>query len=134
MRINQVMTNDAVLAELGARVAVWRLERGLTQEQLAARAGIGRATLQRLEAGGSVQLTSVVKLLRAFGMLDALDVALPEGVGSMIAELERVEHQRPRQRAPRQHRARATGGGSWQWGDGSWKWADGDADATPGSL
>jgi transcriptional regulator with XRE-family HTH domain len=125
MRIDEEMTSDAVLVELGRRVAAWRLDRGLTQEQLAFRADIGRATLQRLEAGASVQLTSLVKLLRSLGMLGALDALVPKSVPPTTAELDGAgDQQRPRQRAPRQHRARAAGDGSWQWLDGGWQWAD----------
>ena len=123
MRIDQEMTAEAVLTELGARVAAWRLERGLTQQQLAFRADIGRATLQRLEAGASVQLTSLVKLLRSLGMLDVLD--------SLLLESARAPDAPPgRQRAPRQHRARLTGDGSWQWIDGNWQWAQSGGDAS----
>jgi transcriptional regulator with XRE-family HTH domain len=120
MHIDQEMTTEAVLAELGRRMADRRLDRGLTQEQMAARAGIGRATLQRLEAGGSIQLTSVVKLLRALDLLDALDVALAESAESAGADAQRGGRRR---RAPRQHRARASGDGTWQWIDGNWQWA-----------
>lgn len=131
MRIDQEMASEAVLAELGGRVAAWRLERALTQEQLAFRADIGRATLQRLESGASVQLTSLVKLLRSLGMLDALDAVVPEGATAANGTLAGSEGRRPRQRAPRQHRARATGDGNWRLDDGGWKWAEGDADAPP---
>ena len=127
MRIDQEMTAEAVLAELGARVAAWRLDRELTQEQLAYRADIGRATLQRLESGASVQLTSLVKLLRSLGMLDALDVVLRESARSPLSESEQDEGPRPRRRAPRQHRARASGDGSWQWVNGDWQWAQGNS-------
>jgi transcriptional regulator with XRE-family HTH domain len=113
------MTSEAVLAEIGRRVARRRLDWGVTQEQMAARAGIGRATLQRLEAGGSVQLLSVVKLLSALDLLDPLDVALADSIKSSQVS---SEGQRQRRRAPRQHRARITGDGSWQWVDGTWQW------------
>jgi transcriptional regulator with XRE-family HTH domain len=123
MRIDQEMTSDAVLTELGGRVAAWRLDRGLTQEQLAFRADIGRATLQRLESGASVQLTSLVKLLRSLGMLAALDAVVPASAPATAAELDGSTSERPRQRAPRQHRARADGDGTWEWRDGTWQWA-----------
>lgn len=123
MRIDQSMADDAVLVELGGRVAAWRLDRGLTQEQLAFRTGIGRATLQRLESGASVQLTSLVKLLRALGTLDGFDAVVPESAAEHGADEDGTERKRPRQRAPRQHRARADGDGSWEWRDGTWQWA-----------
>jgi transcriptional regulator with XRE-family HTH domain len=134
MRIDQSMTDDAVLAEFGGRVAAWRLERGFTQQQLAFRIGIGRATLQRLESGASVQLTSLVKLLRALGTLDGLDAVVPESAADRSADADGMGRQPPRRRAPRQHRARADGDGTWEWRDGSWKWAAGNGSGTPLSL
>lgn len=42
---------DAVLARLGANIAEHRAARGLTQRDLAARAGVDRAFLNRVEGG-----------------------------------------------------------------------------------
>ena len=104
MRFAAQLTDDAVLAELGRRIERQRLQRNRTQEQLAYEAGIGRATLQRLERGQTVQTTSLVKLLRVLDLLDTLEVALPE-----VSELPLAELERQQQGARRRVRARATG-------------------------
>ncbi len=58
-------------------IAVWRKLRGLTQAQLADRAGIGRATLARFERGeGGISLESLLRILRALGILENLTRAL----------------------------------------------------------
>jgi transcriptional regulator with XRE-family HTH domain len=118
MRLDQLLTDDAVLAELGRRLERHRIARESTQAELAEEAGIGRATLQRIERGRSVQMTSLVKLLRTLGLLDALDAAVPGAVEEPIAELER-------QRTGSRRRARGRRGGSpapppkrpWAWGE-----------------
>jgi len=115
MHIGDLNTDDAVLGELGRRLARQRIERNQTQAELADEAGIGRATLQRLERGESVQLTSMIKLLRTFDLLDALDTAVPETIDLPIAELER-ERRRPRQRVRARH-ARPPSPQPWRWGD-----------------
>lgn len=56
------------LPELGAEVARLRREKGLTQAQLGALAGLGQSTLARFETGGAAEFGSR-KLLR---LLDAL--------------------------------------------------------------
>jgi hypothetical protein len=56
MRIHALTSDTAVLGELGQRLARWRLE-----------------------AGESVQLTNLVRVLRALGLLDALDCRSPVG-------------------------------------------------------
>ena len=47
MRIDSQLTDDAVLAELGKRLARTRLARNLTQGELAAEAGVERKVVPR---------------------------------------------------------------------------------------
>jgi transcriptional regulator with XRE-family HTH domain len=62
----------------GARdLGAWRKLRGLTQAQLADRAGVSRSTLRRLEGGdGGVTLENALRVLRALGILDGYSRAL----------------------------------------------------------
>lgn len=55
-----------------------RLRRNESQAQLAKEAGISKRTLERMEAGQSVQLTSLIRVLRALDVLNRLEAALPE--------------------------------------------------------
>lgn len=129
MRLDELLTDDAALAELGRRIERHRLQRNWTQDELAFEAQLGRATVQRLERGQSVQSVSLIKVLRTLGLLSALDAAVPESIALPIAELER-ERRRGRQRARRRHGARRGGDtgaepggpserGDWRWGDES---------------
>jgi transcriptional regulator with XRE-family HTH domain len=99
MHFNEPMTDAAVLAELGGRLERHRLERNWTQAELAAAAGIGQATVQRAERGDSVQMTSMIKLLRTLELLGGLDDAIPEAVDLPIAQLEREQRRTGRRRA-----------------------------------
>ena len=47
------MSDETLLKELGQRIARLRLERNLSQAQLAEQAGISKRTLERLEAGAA---------------------------------------------------------------------------------
>jgi transcriptional regulator with XRE-family HTH domain len=117
MNLEELMTDDAVLAELGGRLARHRLERNWTQAEMAAEAGLGQATVQRAERGDSIQMTSMVKLLRTLGLLGALDAAVPESIVLPIAQLER-EQRHPRRRASGRGRAAdAPRETPWTWGD-----------------
>lgn len=114
MHIQNLVSDDAVLAELGRRLEHHRVQRDRTQAELAEQAGIGRATLQRIERGESVQLTSIVKLLRTLELLGALDAAVPETIELPIEQLDR-ERRPPRRRARR--RRGAPPPEPWSWGD-----------------
>lgn len=59
------MTDAAVLAELGERLARLRLQRNLTQAQLAREAGVSKRTLIRLERGESSQVTNLIRVVRS---------------------------------------------------------------------
>ncbi len=120
MNLDEITTDAAVLAELGRRLERHRLERNLTQAEMAAEAGLGQATVQRAERGRSVQMTSMVKLLRTLGLLDGLDRAIPASIDFPIAQLERE------QRGVRRRASGGHGGPSaesarepWTWGDES---------------
>ena len=72
------MSDKAILAELGERVRRERLNQNISQSDLALRAGVSRIVIQRVEGGQVCTLDGLIKILRAFGKLDGLDVFLPD--------------------------------------------------------
>lgn len=115
MHLGDLQSDAAVLTELGRRIARHRLERNWTQAELAREAGVGQATVQRAERGASVQMTSMVRLLRTLGLLEGLDLAIPESVRSPIAQLER-ERRKTRRRARARVR-RPSDEKPWTWSE-----------------
>ena len=112
MRINGLLTDDAVLAELGARIAGRRIELQLTQAAVAEQAGIAKRTLERMEAGLTSQLTTLVRVLRVLDAASGLDNLLPEA-GARPMDLLK-QKSKVRQRASRRRAAKATGK-PWRW-------------------
>jgi len=109
--------DEAVLADLGERLARRRLRLDLTQAELAEHAGVSRPTVQRIEAGESAQMTSLIRILRVLGLLVNLDLLAP---ADEVTPMERLEgRSRPRQRAS----SRDDDGGEappptgWTWGE-----------------
>jgi transcriptional regulator with XRE-family HTH domain len=118
MEIQGYLTDEAVLAELGARLERNRLERNLTQRELAAEAGVERKAVQRIEAGDSVKLVSLIRVLRALGLLDALEQLVPEPAPSPMEQLNMHGHTRRRASGERRGRRPPKGDGTpWRWGD-----------------
>jgi transcriptional regulator with XRE-family HTH domain len=105
-------TDDTVLAEVGDRLNAARLSRNLTQAALAKEAGVSKRTIERLEAGQSVQLTNFIRVLRALGHLGRLAALLPPSEPGPM-ELLRREGKAPKRASPR---SEPPGSGPWTWG------------------
>lgn len=98
MKIDHLTPEPAMLDELGRRLAQIRKQQGYTQEELAAEAGIGVATIRRIEGGQDSQLETWLKLLRALGLAYAIDALLPENHASPMAQVRAAS--RPKRRKP----------------------------------
>lgn len=96
MRIEAGNSDELVLEELGSRLARRRLERNMTQARLAHEAGVSKATVERVEAGQAVKSTSLIRLLRALGQLEALDKLMPKPLPSPIERIRLDGRQRQR--------------------------------------
>ena len=108
-------TDEGVLAELGKRLTARRVSLRLTQAELAQQAGLGKRTVERIEAGHSAQLSSWIRLLRVLDLLPALDVLLPQPELSPMALLDRQD--RMRQRVRKRDADSAEKSAAWAWGD-----------------
>ena len=106
--------DEALQEELGSRLRDLRLNRNESQQELARRAGVGKATLQRLEEGRSGTIVTLLRVLRALD-LDNLDALVPAVERSPLAEA-RGEHQ-ARVRARGRSTPTKTPPGDWRWGD-----------------
>ncbi len=86
MKIEYLTPNNAILRELGTRFARIRKQQGYSQLRLANEAGIGVATLRRIEAGRDSQMETWLKLMKSLQMTTAIDNLLPENYSSPMAE------------------------------------------------
>lgn len=88
------------LGHLADDIATWRKLRGLTQAQLADRAGVSRDTLIRVEHGdGGVSTGNMLLILRALGILESLPKALDpyeSDVGRLRSDERLPQRVRPR--------------------------------------
>lgn len=83
------LTDREVLRELGRRLRALREAQRLTGVETAERAGLSRRTVSRAEQGDNPTLLTVVRLLRLYGRLGALEDFLPEPEVSPMAILRR---------------------------------------------
>lgn len=116
MRITNQLSDETILAEVGARIAHHRLSLHLTQAELAEQAGLGKRTLERVEAGASTQMVSLVRIFRALELLSSLDIAIPEAQAGPM-ELLRLKGKTRRRASAKKDSNQSND--TWQWGDES---------------
>lgn len=78
-------TDPEILRQLGRRLGRLRKARGVTQAEAAELAGLDRTTVSRAERGDNPTLLTVVRLLRVYGRVSALDSFIPEPEVSPMA-------------------------------------------------
>ena len=116
MKLTTEMTDDAILRELGMRLERRRIDAGLTQAELAERAGVSKRTLERVEAGHSTDFVMLIRLLRALKLIEGLESLIADLPQSPLAllklkgrERQRVRHSKVAEPAP--------SGRPWKWGE-----------------
>jgi transcriptional regulator with XRE-family HTH domain len=79
------MTDDMIIRSIGDFIRNERLERNITQAQLAERAGVHRTTIRDLELGRRSTLITLIQTLRS---LDQLGVLKNFNVSKEISPIE----------------------------------------------
>ena len=70
-------TDDELGTAIGARLRNYRLSLNLPVEEVATRTGLSRNTIVNAESGKNPRLSTLIRLLRAYGRLENLDSLLP---------------------------------------------------------
>jgi len=96
MKIENLTPEQEILRELGKRLARMRKQQRHSQQQLADQAGLGVATLRRIEAGQDSQFSSWIKLLKVLNRTGVIESMVPENFDSPMAEALRGKKQQRR--------------------------------------
>ncbi|MFM1876396.1 MAG: hypothetical protein RL266_2133 [Bacteroidota bacterium] len=87
------MSDAAIVSFVCSQLRQIRLDQNMTQEELAERSGLGRATISRIEKGQAVSLLTLIQLLRALNRLDLLEAF--QNVSPDISPLQLLKEQKP---------------------------------------
>lgn len=113
MKIERHLSVEAVLKELGERLTQRRLDLKLTQADLAEQAGVSKRTVERIEAGETAQMSTMVRILQV--------LELTEGLNQLIAEAGPRPMDFIKNKGTARKRASSKPGKSrtkqWKWGD-----------------
>ena len=83
------LTPPELQKKLGEQLRALRLNRNLSQRQVAEKGGLSLRTLINLEAGAGSSLDSFVRVLKALEATDAIAMLVPEPRVSPLALLKR---------------------------------------------
>lgn len=107
IKITKTTPHLTALRELGRRLALVRKQQRFTQAQLAKEAGLGVATVIRIESGQDAQFSSWIKIFNVLEITPALNALLPEEILSPMSEVQK-----------RNRRKKTDSGNKNIWGDG----------------
>jgi len=115
MKISTELTDQTLLQEIGERLARARIDLDLTQAALAEKSGVAKRTIERLESGeAATQLSGFLRVCRALGLLERIDLMLPEPTPGPMAQLKQQGHLRQRATGKK---AAAEPEKKWTWGE-----------------
>lgn len=109
MRIDNQMSEKAILKEIAVRFKQTRIDSSITRKELADISMVSVATIARFESGGDIGLVNLIKLLSAMNMESSLDELIPDTFNRPSYHLESTVI---RKRARKQKTSR-----DWKWGD-----------------
>jgi len=88
------MSDPAIVKEICNNIKQLRLNKNISQEELANLSGLNRVTISRLEAGRAATMLTLIQVLRALDKLEVLKAFITEPEISPIQLLKQKENQR----------------------------------------
>ena len=107
-----VAAPEDIETDIGHRLEELRLSQNRNQSQIAQEAGVSRRTITRLENGEGVSLDTLIRVMRALGVVEHFRMLLPDPA---VRPIDRI-----RLKGRTRKHARPDSSGSaepWQWED-----------------
>jgi putative transcriptional regulator len=109
-----VASPEAIESELGQKLDRLRLSKNINQSTLAKEAGVSRRTISRLENGEGISLDTLIRVMRALGVVDRLATLLPDPTTRPVERIKLGGRERKRARMKK-----TSDPGAWAWGQES---------------
>lgn len=86
--MNRYLSSQIALKELGNRLKSYRLQSNLTQDDLANKSGVSRRSIQYLEDGQEVKLSTLIKILISLELDHNLELLIPDNSRRPLTMIE----------------------------------------------
>lgn len=103
-------TDQKYMTELGQKIKLYRITKGMSQQDLEDQTGVSKRSISRLEQGESVQMKNLFKILTALGLGENIDLLVPDQTKRPSYYLERKEGRPQRVRKSSEKK-------EFKWGD-----------------
>ncbi len=110
MTISGFESNEFIMQEIGRRLQKYRIDMGMTQKELAEKAGISLRTVVSFEKGSDIKMSLMIKVLRSLNMASNIDLLVPE---TLVRPSDYLELNKQRKRV----RKKETADKQWKWGE-----------------
>ena len=98
------------IKELGQKIKLYRIMKGMSQQELEDKTGVSKRSISRLEQGESVQLENLFKILVALDLGENIDLLVPDQTKRPVFYLEISADKPKRVRRKKEKKA-------FKWGD-----------------
>ncbi len=98
------------IKELGQKIKLYRIMKGMSQQELEDKTGVSKRSISRLEQGESVQLENLFKILVALDLGENIDLLVPDQTKRPAFYLEISADKPKRVRRKKEKKA-------FKWGD-----------------
>ncbi len=72
------ISSKAIVQIYSERIKNYRIDCSLTQKDLAEKSGVSLRSIQNFEHGKDIQLTNLIKILKALDLIDNLSMLVPD--------------------------------------------------------
>lgn len=92
--MKRYVSSQSALKDLGNRLRSYRLQINLTQEELANKSGVSRRSIQYMEDGQEVKLSTLVKVLISLELNQNLDLLIPDNSRRPLSIMDSKLHKK----------------------------------------
>lgn len=110
MKINSDMMAAGAMKELSIRLKDYRIAQSITRAELADKSFISEGTIKRFENGGDISLQNFIKIVRALGLINNIDLIIPDQTERPSYHFYHMEHRKRARKVEKRPN-------NWKWGD-----------------